>query len=75
MWLMCSECGATLPSSQARCPVCGRQPAAPERPARRRVLWPLVVGLLVIGGITAGVLLLDPPFLTAWTDGSGLPFG
>jgi hypothetical protein len=74
MWLICSECGATLPSSRARCPTCGRPPSAAEPPARRRTLWPLLVVLVLLGGATAGAIFLDPPFLENWAASAGLTF-
>lgn len=66
MWLMCSDCGATLPSATARCPVCGRQPAAPPPRARRRAVYTglLLVAVLAIG-VVAALLVAGAPDLTA----------
>lgn len=77
MWLMCSECGATLPSAQARCPVCGRQPPAANPAPRRghRAAWIVAVVLVLLGGTAAGVLLLKPPLLVSWADRTELPAG
>jgi hypothetical protein len=75
MWLMCSECGATLPSSRARCPVCGRQPAPDAAPSRRRRIGPVLVILGVLAGAATAALVLKPPLVTSWVDSTGLTSG
>ena len=64
MWLLCPDCGATLPSATARCPVCGRQPATLAPPRGRRGLYTglLLVAVLAIGIATALLVAGAPAF-------------
>jgi predicted amidophosphoribosyltransferase len=62
MWLFCTECGSTLPSDRARCPVCDkRAEPQPTRPRCRLLAATTVISLLAVGVIALGIA--RPPFL------------